>query len=288
MMLWLAMIAAAGDGPTEPAAPPPQPAVQATRVAPPAVAPAPANLDDLDHWTGRADRLLDGPPGCWEVVGRATWSYDMGMFARNRSDSLFVGRLEDGVWTGFTVVPLGEVERIGRKPETRTYPEEQRFLPLLGRLGPWEVSVGTEDSVQTGETEGTSDPRNVLREALDELGGETEVAWTEWVPSVGVLLHRASPVGAGRNPPEATTTVRFPAGGDTPDAMDVNFPETFHAKGTPRVGIRGARVRVRAKVVDGHAFPTREAFKFRASVLGFSGSAAQTLVYQHVNACAAE
>jgi hypothetical protein len=247
---------------------------------------APANLEDLEHWTRGADALLDGPPGCWEVVGRATWAYDFGQFAENRGDAQFVGRLEDGVWTGFTILPLGEVGRLGKQPEKRTYPAEQRFLPLLGQVGEGSVDASTgETGITTTASEG-SDPQNVLREVLDELGGDTEVAWTEWDPRVGVLLHRASPVGGGKNPPEAKTTVRFPVGSAVPDAMNVDFPESFHTRGLPRARIRDFEVRVRARVVDGHAFPSREAWRFKATVLGFSGSGAQTITYQHVNACA--
>ena len=78
-------------------------------------APAGVDLNDLDHWENTAEAFLDGPPGCWEIVGQASWNWDAGRFGMSRGDTIFAAQMVDGLWGEFHLEPLGEVVRERRE-----------------------------------------------------------------------------------------------------------------------------------------------------------------------------
>lgn len=77
--------------------------------------------------------LQHPPEGCWEVVGRASWSWAQGRRRAARGDAGFIGRLEDGVWVDVVVRSLGEEVEEPRASTVRRYDHQQpHFLPMVG------------------------------------------------------------------------------------------------------------------------------------------------------------
>src|SRR5690554_4018083 len=88
---------------------------------------------DVDRYAQQADRLLEGPAGCWELVGEAKWDWDAGRLGANRGSAVFAGRMTDGVWGEFYVRSLGQIVR-GRGKNaspTRHYANDLRFIPMV-------------------------------------------------------------------------------------------------------------------------------------------------------------
>lgn len=247
-------------------------------------APPHVDLEDTEMWAQGADLLLDGPPGCWEVVGRATWAWDLGRYGFNRGDSVIVGRLNDGVWIGLEAISLGEVQRKRKAATRHVYPDTPRVVPMLGRVDD-SIRRSSRDPDPTGSGEAV----NLIRQVLDDVGGDVEVSWATWEDTAkAVVFHRGMEVGAGRNPPEATVRVRFPGGGDVPDALEIAFPESWKTKTFPRAKITSSSVKVRGQVIEGVAFPGSEAIRADLTVLGMSFAGAQTIDYRSFTPCSDE
>lgn len=244
-----------------------------------ALAAPPAGVDETESqvWDDAADTILDGPSGCWEVVGDASWRWDFGKrFGYAKGDGVFIGRLEDGVWRDFVMRSTGEEQRQRRRPPTTVFPhDEVRFLPLVGEF---------KDNRVDEDGDGLGD--NVLRAVLGRLGGDVGYAWAEWVEAdKGIQLHRAIPFGDGSGAPEATLNVFFPEGGTTPTAATVDFPERFSVPGQRLVTVKNAVAKLRSRALGTRVFPEVETFSFEASVLGFNMSAAQTITYRTFRPC---
>lgn len=254
-----------------------------------AAVPPHVDLDDLDGWETSADAILDGPRGCWELVGQASWDWDVGRFGANRGDAVFVGRLEDGVWSELHIESLGEIAREKGKnaDEVRQYTDEPRFAPLVGKLHGRRVTVATREGETEVEVDGSDNtPVNLVRGALADLGGRVDTSWTQWDDAAqAVVLHRAVPIGEGSRAPEAKIEVLFPAGERLPMSLDVVFPERFHRGTFPRWKVDDAVVHVRGRVSQGNVFPTMESFRFDFGVLGFKFHGAQTIVYKSARRC---
>ena len=242
-----------------------------------AAAPADVDLEDTTRWERAAEAFLDGPPGCWEVVGYARWDYDFARFGAAKGSAIFVARLDDGVWEDFTVVPQGELVRRGTKGSWREYNEERHFAPLMGQM------------VVARQNEASGGPVNLLRMGLDEISGDVEVSWAEWSETPegeGVTLHRAVPIGSSDKAPEATVQVYFPQGTDRARSMHVRMPERFKVGRWPmRATIKDAVLEMRAMPLQGSPFPTAEAWSARFSVLGLNGYGAQTIAYRSAVPC---
>jgi len=81
-----------------------------------------------------AARLIDGPPGCWEVVGEAHWRWDFGNRGLSTGRVVFVGLLDNGLWRDVKVESPGEAYRVGNHPVEIRYPRDLRATPLVGQL----------------------------------------------------------------------------------------------------------------------------------------------------------
>ncbi len=234
-------------------------------------APEGIDADEADVWEARWSEIHTGPPGCWEVVGRATWSWDAGRMGSSRGSSAFVGILEDGVWRDAFIRSLGErvVER-GETPIT-AYPHgEYRFVPLVGR--PSSKITQSEELTE-----------NALVAIIDELGGDVLTSWSDWSDERdGVVLHREIPVQGGGH---AKMDVLFPDGTELPSRLDLVFDEPFPLPDAPLVKIREAEAHIRARHTAGFAFPEAESLTFSASVFGFRAYGAQTIRYTNFRPC---
>lgn len=272
------------------------------------------DLDDLDKWEDESARVLEGPAGCWEMVGHASWNWDAGRFGATRGDMVFVGRLIDGVWQEFHLEPLGEVARARKEVERRVYVYEPRFVPLFGRLKGDIVVSNERGETRIGETEDPSDedgedrrrrrrrrssgeesssdsssssePTNLVREIMDEISGSADSSWAKWDSTQqAVLLERRIPLGDGAKVPVANETTVMPNGGPAV-AMDLILPQTFYRGTFPRFRISDASVRVRTRPSNGELFPTLESYRAEFGVFGFTVSGAQTIRYKSARRCA--
>lgn len=240
-----------------------------------ALAAPPAGLmpEEVDQWDPYWTRLQDAPPGCWEVVARATWDWDFGRYGASRGSSVFVGKLEAGTWRDMYIRSLGEVvEKPGDIP-IRFYPhDELRFAPLVGRIGP---AILGDDNVE----------KDVLSEIVDLFGGEVTTTWSEWNDARGgVVLHRQLPVGSAERA-EGTMEVLFPAGGTLPTRLDFTIAEPFTLPNNPAIHMREASARVRGHVFNSDVFPDAESFSFVATVSGYKVWGAQTVRYDSFRPC---
>ncbi len=257
-------------------------------------------LDRVEVWDAGARAALDGPPGCWEVVGRATWDYDAGRFGSSQGDAVFFGRLVDGVWVDVRVSPLGELARERSEEASLIFSSEPRFVPLLGQIGPasfYDPGDGAppdaDDDDRGSKRREAKDPEpegpeNVIEQVFAELEGGAETVWASWREATrSVEVVRVVPLGKGAQAPVAEVRVRFPEGGTEPDRVDISFPPQFMVGDGPvRARVEGARVEASVRpLADGASFPTAEAYSFTASVLGLQFTGAQSVKYTNAVRC---
>jgi len=252
-----------------------------------AAMPPDVDLSRLDTWDGAADKLLDGPPGCWEVVGKASWDWDLGRFGGSRGDAVFAGRIDDGVWSEVLLAPMGEVVRDRKGHELQVYAKEARFAPLVGMLTGRRIRVATDDEEVELDAEEQAEASNALRRTLDRVSGTAITSWADWDDVAGaVVLHRAIPIGDKARAPEAEVAVTFPSGDLLPSALDLAFPERFKDGTWPnRFTVKNAEAHVRGTIVSGMVFPASEAFRFDFGLFGWWGRGAQTIQYTQIKAC---
>lgn len=226
---------------------------------------------DASAYEARWQLIEQGPAGCWEVTGRATWSWDAGTRGSTQGDSVFVGHLEDGVWKDFLVKSLGEDQRDRAGTINRVFAHgEQRFVPLVGRMP--RHDTGLKDDV------------NALSWALKELGGDVEFADAENDEARGgVILHRSVPLDGATDP--VKMEVFFPGGGSLPSTLHVRFPDSFSLPNFRLAKVRDARAVIRGRAFEGSVFPEAETFSFDAGMLGVHVVAAQTIRYQTFRPC---
>lgn len=223
-------------------------------------------VDDPGPWQDGVDTLIAGPPGCWEVVGEASWSWAYGRFGLRRGEAVFAGRFDEGTWSELVVRSLGEVEQ-DKDGSTRTYAhDEALFQPAIGRSKGMRVSAswspGGGGSMDVGVDQDAA-PRNGLDALLHEIGGRVETAWTSWdVARDGVVLQRQVAVKDGGG--EVRQTAFFPGGASLPTEVDTVAPGSVRFRGAK---LQDAELRLRAKVHGGNAFPTAESHVFRVSAL---------------------
>jgi hypothetical protein len=257
-----------------------------------AAPPPDLDLEAVEPWERGAEALLNLPGGCWEWVGRASWSWDNGRFGASSGETAFAGRTNDGTWSSVHLEPLGETVASDDGRVIRVYDAQNaRFAPLFGSLagGRVRVSGGAGDEDDGGELEENAEASNVLRDVLDRIGGDAVATWAQWDEARGgVVLHRTFPVEKEPTQ-EIAVAVFFPGGGTRPTTLDVTFPAEFKHPfgGGPffRWKIRDAKIAMRAHVVNDRIYPSSEAFSFDAKLFGFEFSGAQTIQYRHAARC---
>ncbi len=219
-------------------------------------------------------RIQEGPRGCWEVVGTASWRWDAGPMGYSHGDAAFVARFEDGVWRDVITRSLGEVQKERRGPAQRVFDhDEVKVMPLVGRRNRTDLD---EDKDGVGD--------HVLTYALDRLGREVE--YSDLRPNeagTDIILSRTIPFENGRQ--QAKMDVLFAQGSLLPHHMSIAFPESFTVPSFRLAKVRDAKATIRARVLGGDVFPEAESTTFDVSVLGFQGSGAQTVRYTSFRRC---
>jgi hypothetical protein len=233
------------------------------------------SLDDPDLYEARWTWLHNGPPGCWEIVGRATWEWDAGRFGASSGNAAFLGKLEDGIWRDLVIRSLGEdVKAWGRDPVHQYAHGKLRFVPMIGRLGP----RITHDA-DAGEDA-------LLEDLIDQLGGSVVASHIDWDEARnGVVLTRNVPIGLERAPVQAPMKIFFPEGKELPTRLDVRIQEPFSVPGGRGARIRSAEAHIRGRAFGGMVFPEAESIRFQASFLGFSFFGGQSVTYESVRPC---
>lgn len=240
------------------------------------------DLSVVDKWNDGAEAMLNGANGCWELVGHAKWDWRFGRFGETRGEAVFAGRLEDGIWTDFHVEPLGELSRRRRQEERLVYSDERHFAPLVGKLPPRE----TQEQSRRSKEETSEEPRNVLRQTLEEIGSLVSTSWASWDEArSGVVYHTSVPIGEGSRAPEIEIKAYFPDGGDWATEQDIQFPPTFRLSRPLSPVVRDASVHLRSRIHQNQVFPSSESFRFGFQVLGFEMSGAQSIQYTHASRC---
>ena len=243
-------------------------------------------LDD-PSWDQRADGLLEGPAGCWEVVGRATWSHDLGRWGSTRGDAVFVGRLEDGVWSRWKQLPLGEIEQNGGE-SAEIFGTAPRVTPLVGRVRGLAVGLDATRRVRmTRSRDVRIEPVNTARDVIERLGADESVAW--WASREGedVVLHRRMQVGRRDAPLEVDAV--FPAGGAAATRWSMRLLGTYAHEGWIPARVTELEARLVGRVDGTTVLPDWETLRVTLVVGPLVRVAArQTVDYRRVVPCTSE
>jgi hypothetical protein len=242
--------------------------------------PVGVDLEDGQRWETAPNALLDGPPGCWEVVGYATWDHDLGRWGSTRGEALFVGRMVDGVWGPFRVFPRGEYVDGAEAP---IYVEEDRFTPFFGRVRGLRVRLDRSRDLQVDRSK---DPRveavSTVDDVLSKLTQDVETWEVSWEEDAVVLTRTGT---AGRKEAQVTSRTTFPGGGTIAETHSVALVGTYVHKGLFPARVRALDLRLEGRLEDGVVLPVRETLSFDLGLVVARVKASQEIVYRHVGAC---
>ena len=243
-----------------------------------AAMPPTVDLDDIVAWETAADTLLDGPPGCWAVEAKATrkvvvfappdaWS--SGTQYEEVITAQISGRLQDGIWSTYTVDTLDRGDDASVNPLLRLLPtiaDQLEVIPLVGKL----------------PTAGERAPTNLVRQVVDEWGGDMSTSLAEWdAEREGVWVRRDVPVRRRRGAPISKVETFFPMGQTQPTELDVVFPKSFKAgMKLMRFRIDDAQFHIRAG-----ATPSTESASLMLIGLGITMGYEQRIDYRTFRQC---
>jgi hypothetical protein len=233
------------------------------------------NVEQVDLWDDRANALQDGPDGCYEVVGRTTWDWDLGRHGGSQGNAAFMARYEDGIWLDVYTRSLGEDTWERRDLPVRVFPHgEVRFVPLVGRLADHYGSYGEEGVAE-----------NLSQSLIDQFSQGVSYAFVEWDDAAQeVRVQRVVPFGTGA---EAVQVAHFPEGGALPTRLDTTVDTSVAIPGFRGAKVRHAEAHVLGVAVGEQVFPTTEAFQVSASAFGARIEGAQTVRYLTWRRCGA-
>ena len=251
-------------------------------------APTPEELDDVARWQAAADRLIDGPAGCWIFEGDARQTFvlhqapDRFSIASDHTIETtgpFVARLQDGVW-----------ERIDYR---RTYsdPEQQLdvdLTPLVGKpgeegSGSMSISLSGDGAQVAG---GVAESMNLLRQAIEEWTGSVETSYAKWDAAAdAVRFVREVAVTESANELVRVTST-FPAGGAHATEIEAVWPKQMKVGEWPfRIALRDPQMHVLGFVHDEQVLPNAESVSVVIGVLGFTVGYEQHLRYLTAAPC---
>ena len=263
------------------------------------------DLDDLGGWSARADALLDGPAGCFEIEGQAsvrvavfTPGGVMGKPQRVESTLAgpFTGRLEDGLWTRLDhqLVPVdgtGKLEiaevpvhpMVGRVSHEGEQPEEGQE-EKEGEHG--SVSVGmTGEGVVVG-AQAWSQAANLVDEIIDAVDPDTVLVWASWDEDrQGVQVVQTMPLGRRAAAGEVTVRSLHPLDGG-PERLDMELPNRIRMGDWPaRVTLLEPQLHLVSLPTPHGPMPARESLSTILGVMGFTLGYEQDLAYHLATPC---
>lgn len=262
-----------------------------------AAAAPPEGLDvdgRLEEWIARAEALLDGPRGCWELAGEveltAAGYVPATRWTRpGRADHRYLGpftaKVVDGEWIAF------DAQLAPQDPDDG--PLDLPVWPLLGRHpkdergqreGEATLSVGTGGVAVTSQGKPAV---NTLRRVLEEIDPATATAFARWdEPAGAVQVVQDFPLKAGAGSDVVTITTTIPGAGPLASGLDVRFPSRVTlGDGLVKARIFDAQGHVRGTVVGDTALPTLESLSFSLGAVGFTVGFEQKIRYTRARPC---
>jgi len=243
-----------------------------------AKAPAHVDLNEVDKWEDAADPLLDGPPGCWNVAATADRKvivfippdlFTSGSQYEEIIRAEITGKLVDGRWRVYSVQKLdrGDLKKVN--PLIRIMPSIADNLDIIPLIG-------------TFPGVGEKAPTNLVREVVDEWGGDMSTSIADWDDDrQGVWLRREVPVRKKPRAPVSQVDTFFPEGGFEPTELDVTFPKSFKAGlKFMRFRIDDAQFHIRADQT-----PSIESASLLMVGMGITMGYEQTIKYHSFKAC---
>jgi hypothetical protein len=243
-----------------------------------AAAPDGVMAEDAESWVSHAEVLRSGPEGCFEVVGRATWDWDLGKRGGTRGSAAFVGKYEDGVWLDMLIKSLGEDTWRRNDVPVRVYPHgEMTFAPLVGTI-----------PQVFGEARGQSFIEDIVKDITHALDTSESYPWSEWSDDKqAVVLHQVVPFGTDGRGPEATIDAYFPQGDTVPQHLSIEVGSISGVSGWRGAKVRRVSGHVRGVLIDDVVFLTVESLSFEATSPRATLIGSQTIRYLTYRACGA-
>ena len=243
-----------------------------------AASPASVDLNLVGKWDDAADSLLDGPAGCWDVEATADRKilavvppdlYNSGRQYEEVVRTQIKGKLVDGIWTVY------DAEKTDRGNIKDVH-------PLLRLMQPVAESMEIVPLIGTFPEVGQHAPTNLVREVIDEWGGDMSTSYAEWDDArQGVWLRREVPIRKRPRAPVSQVDTFFPKGLFTPTELDVAFPKSFKAGvKLMRFRIDDAQFHIRA-----NGQPTIESASLLVVALGITMGYEQTIRYDRFTPC---
>lgn len=255
-----------------------------------------AALEDTRPWEDRARALLDGPGGCVQLRGEASFRLALylpgGWLSPGQRKDLvrrgtFLGTLDGGTWTSLAFAwEDGDGE--GLDGDALDIDELQ---PIVGRVPPdpeeeegGSVSIGTGDQgTQVAITQGSDRAVNMLDGLIEEIDPQVTTAYAAWEgDSRSVVLRQFVPMDQGG---DLEIQVLFPEGG-APTSLDAVFPRRIRFREGPLTAvIRDAQLHLRGQVTPLGVLPGEEGVSMVIGALGFTFGFEQRLSYTGVRSC---
>lgn len=254
-------------------------------------------LLDLDRWDAAADRLVDGPDGCWVFEGEATqtvvvYQAPSRMFTASQrtieAQGPFTARLEGQRWV-----------KIQYEPESSD-PDLDLDLdlwPLMGKLSHRrgegereEVAIslsssGGEDGAQISG--GVKAGMGLLHEAFEKLTGSVETGYATWDEQRNAVRYlREVAVSDERKDKTVTVAAWYPDGGAHATRIDAAWPKQMKLGRWPaRITLRDPQMHVQGFVYEDQVLPNAESVSLVAGFFGFTVGFEQQLRYRTATPC---
>jgi len=265
---------------------------------PPAV--TPAVLDDVGRWEQAARVLLDGPPGCVEVQGTAT--FQVAFFSPGgwlgpgeRRDLVskghFEGRLQGGTWTALRTtwdpVEDGDALHIDQVHPIVGKVQPAADAPAPDPPGKGSVSISSSGSGTSIDVAGGSEGAlGLLDQIMHDIDPAVTTAYASWEGERrSVVLHQLVPLEHDGG--DLEVQVSFPEGGP-PLSLDAVFPPRVRAgDGLVKMRVLDAQLHLRSRNTELGVLPGEEGASMVVGVLGYTLGVDQRLSYDRARACPA-
>ena len=278
--------------------------------------PMPSSVDlfAVEGWEAAANSIMDGPSGCIEWVGEASYNYQVAGMGGVEGRQVFAGRTVDGVWSPLYIKSLGQTVQWKKGEPYKRYQETRMFTPLMGQIRESERGRGDREeeenpdqeadtergvkveskvstkkqSVRVGVSfESSGDAVNLVANFLDGLDGKVESIFAEWRSDIdAVVLNRIVPIKDKRKSAEAHMRATFPNGQDRPTRVVVSVSKPFSVGSFPRKAkVKRANIDLRVSQIGQLLYPTDEAYTLEVSYMGVPVTANQTIHYRSARRC---
>jgi len=256
-------------------------------------------MDNL-RWEAASRHLIDGPPRCLELQGRA--EVDVALFRpggwlgpgetrRLTARATFTGTLDHGVWTHLAAT--------WEESEDEDVITLSQLNPLVGRPAALASGVEVESSVslevsdegsELAVTQGAAQALGLLDQIIADIDPDITLAHSGWDPELqAVVLDQVVPLRERGKDTFAIRT-RFPDGGP-PMSVDATLPPRlrFDVDDLPvKIRLLNAQLHLRGATTALGVVPREEGVSAVVGLLGFTVGLAQQIQYTAVRPCSDE